>query len=227
MRRYVLITAICAGVLWGGPAGADDADMAVFDRAWAALKRGDFAEAWDGFRVGAENYLGSMYEDGVVVTQDHAEAVKWYQKAAEQGVAEAQVNLGFMYAEGRGVSRDYGAAMKWYRKAAGQGVAKARFNIGLMHQNGWGVPADDARALKWTRQAARQGYADAQVNLGFRYAVGHGVPKDLVRAHMWSNLAAERGNEMAMDNRAVVAAKITPAEIAEAQRLAREWVPKK
>ena len=40
MRRYVLITAICAGVLWGGPAGADDADMAVFDRAWGGPQTG-------------------------------------------------------------------------------------------------------------------------------------------------------------------------------------------
>ena len=227
MRRFILITAICAGVLWGGPVGADEADNAVFGTAWAAFKRGDIAAAWDGFSAAAQNYLGSMYEDGVVVSQDHGAAVKWYRRAAERGLAEAQVNLGFMYAQGRGVSRDYGAAMEWYRRAARQGVAKARFNIAIMYRNGWGVAPDDARALTWTRKAAAQGYADAQVNLGFRYANGHGVRRDLVRAHMWSNLAAAQGVEMAMDNRAIVARRMTPAEIAEAQRLAREWKPGK
>ena len=227
VRRFILIIAMCTGVLWGGPAGADDADRAVTDRAWAAFKRGDFAEAWDGFSVAAQNFLGTMYEDGLVVAQDYAEAVKWYRRVAEWGVAEAQVNLGFMYAKGRGVLQDHAEAMKWYRKAAEQGVAKAQFNIAIMYQNGWGVARDDAEALKWTRKAARQGYADAQVNLGFRYAKGQGVPLDFVRAHMWSNLAAAQGVEMAMDNRTIVAAKMTRAEIAEAQRLAREWKPRK
>jgi hypothetical protein len=228
VRRLIVIFAICAGVLWGGPAGADSvdaADAAVFDRAWAAFKRGDLAEAWDGFDVAARNFLGSMYEDGVVVSRDYVEAVKWYRQAAERGVAEAQVNLGFMYAEGRGVSRDYGEAMKWYRQAARQGAAKAQLNIAIMYQNGWGVAEDDAEALKWTRKAARQGYADAQLNLGFRYAKGQGVARDLVRSHMWSNLAAAQGAEMAMDNRAIVAATMTPDQIAEAQRLARDWKP--
>ena len=227
MRRYVMIIAICTGGLWGGPAAAEDADMAVFDRAWADFKRGDFAQAWDGFRAEAENFLGDMYDKGLVVSEDPARAVEWYRRSAAGGVTDAQVNLGRMYAEGRGVSQDHGEAMKWYLVAAERGVAKARFNLGIIYQNGWGVPADDARALKWYREAARQGYADAQVNLGFRYAVGQGVPKDLVQAHMWSNLAAERGNEMAMDNRALVAEKMTAAEIAEAQRLAREWKPGK
>ena len=111
MRKRVLIIALCTGVLWGGPALADDADMAVFERAWAAFKSGEFAKAWDGFTNGAENYLGSMYEDGLVVTEDHGEAVKWYRSAAEHGVAEAQLNLGFMYAEGRGVSQT--TAWRW------------------------------------------------------------------------------------------------------------------
>ena len=132
-----------------------------------------------------------------------------------------------MYAEGRGVSQDYGVAMAWYRKAAGQGSAKAQLNIAIMYQNGWSVPPDDAAALKWTLKAAAQGYADAQVNLGFRYAKGQGVPKDLVRAHMWSNLAAAQDVDLAMDNRAILASKMTAAEIAEAQRMAREWKPRR
>ena len=89
VKRLILIIAICTGVLWGGLVGAKEADDAAFDRAWSAFKRGDFSEAWNGISVGAQNFLGTMYEDGLVVSEDYAEAVKWYRKAAEQGHAKA------------------------------------------------------------------------------------------------------------------------------------------
>ena len=54
MRRFFLIMAICTGVLWGGPVGADEADKVPYDRATAAFGRGDYAEALDGFRILAE-----------------------------------------------------------------------------------------------------------------------------------------------------------------------------
>jgi TPR repeat protein len=59
------------------------------------------------------------------------------------------------------------------------------------------------------------------------YIKGQGVPQNYVRAHMWLNLAAARGKEYAKRVRDIVAKKMTPARIAEAQRLAREWRPKK
>ena len=63
------------------------------------------------------------------------------------------------------------------------------------------------------------------------YADGKGVSQDYSLAHMWFNLAAsaeldDASREMAIKNRDVVAAKMTPAQIAEAQRMAREWIPK-
>jgi uncharacterized protein len=45
--------------------------------------------------------MGLMYAEGQGVPEDDAEAVKWYRKAAEQGLAEAQFNLGEMYAYGK------------------------------------------------------------------------------------------------------------------------------
>ncbi len=67
MRRFFLIIAICTGLLWSGPVGADEA----FDRAYAAYKRGDYAVALDGFRLlavkgvaEAQNNLGLMYRNG-------------------------------------------------------------------------------------------------------------------------------------------------------------------
>ncbi|MSP50530.1 MAG: sel1 repeat family protein, partial [Alphaproteobacteria bacterium] len=89
-----------------------------------------------------------------------------------------------------------------------------------------GVPQDYAEAVMWYRKAADQGEADAQTNLGINYANGQGVPQDYVQAHKWFNLAAAKGNINAVKNRDIVAAKMTPAQIAEAQKLAREWKPK-
>ena len=56
------------------------------------------------------------------------------------------------------------------------------------------------------------------------YDYGYGVPQDYVQAHMWLNLAAAQGDEQAAEFRDIVAAKMTPAKIEEAQRLAREWL---
>jgi TPR repeat protein len=59
------------------------------------------------------------------------------------------------------------------------------------------------------------------------YAQGQGVPQDYVRAHMWFNLLAAQGYKGASENRDKAARLMTPAQIAEAQKLAREWKPKR
>ena len=131
MRRFILIIAICTGVLWGGPADADEA----LDRANASYKRGDYAEALEGFSdlaekgdAEAQNNLGVMYDYGEGVPKDYAEAVKWYRKAAVQEYAEAQTNLGFMYLTGYGVPKDYVQAYMWSYLAVAQGNKMARKN---------------------------------------------------------------------------------------------------
>ena len=111
--------------------------------------------------------------------------------------------------------------------AAEQGDVFAQFSLGLMYHKGKGVPQDDKTALKWYRLAAEQGFAGAQYNLGWMYANGRGVLQDYVRAHMWYNIAASSGNKIASKNRNIVAGKMTPARIEDAQKLARECVRKK
>ena len=88
------------------------------------------------------------------------------------------------------------------------------------------TPQDNAEAVKWYRKAADQGYADAQFNLGFMYKEGLGVQQDYVQAHMWFSLAATTGDRGAAESRDNVANLMTPPQIAEAQKLAREWKPK-
>ena len=94
------------------------------------------------------------------------------------------------------------------------------------------MPQDYAEAVQWYRKAAKQGDANAQNNLGVIYDNGQGVPQEHVQAHMWYDLAASRfppgkGHDVAVENRDNVAAKMTPTQIAEAQRLARDWKSKK
>jgi hypothetical protein len=138
-----------------------------------------------------------------------------------------------MYVTGHGVPQDYALAMTWYRKAADQGEAIAQMNLGKMYHSGHGAPQDYALAMKWHRKAAEQGEAIAQALVGLMYKDGQGVPQDYVQAHKWLNLAAARfaasqseSREQSVKSRDRVAKKMTAAQIAEAQRLAREWKPK-
>ena len=110
------------------------------------------------------------------------------------------------------------------RAAAEQGDAWAQFALGNRYDQGEGVPQDYGAAVEWYRRAAAQGIATAQTNLGVKYAQGEGVPEDDTLAHMWFNLAGASGHKKAREARDVVAQRMTPAQRAQAQRLAREWV---
>jgi uncharacterized protein len=170
------------------------------------------------------------FEDGQTAYQrgDYAAAISYWRPLAEEGHATAQGNLGVMYANGQGVPQDYAQALIWTRKAANQGYAVAQNNLGVMYRDGQGVSLDYAQAAIWFRKAADQGDAVAQNNLGGIYYEGQGVLQDFVSAHMWFNLAASRAEdaetrEQATKNREILAAKMTPAQIVEAQRMASDW----
>ena len=125
------------------------------------------------------------------------------------------------------VKSDDATAVEMIRPLAEQGDAEAQYNLGLMYKIGQGVPQDYAETVKWYRKAADQGLNDAQNNLGVMYYSGMGVPQDYVQAHLWFSLAAAAGNRNALGGRNQVAAKMTPGRIAEAQKLAQQWTPKK
>jgi hypothetical protein len=109
------------------------------------------------------------------------------------------------------------------RPPADHGHAGAQFNLGVMYEKGQGVAQDDVKAARWYRRAAEQGVAEAQSALGDAYHIGRGVMQNYIHAHMWFDLAAARGDETAAENRDIVARRMTPAQIAEAQRRARAW----
>jgi uncharacterized protein len=126
---------------------------------------------------------------------------------------------------------DYATALELFRSLAQQGYAGAQFQLGFLYRNGWGVPQNYVESLKWFHRAAAQGNSNAQSNLGFMCRDGEGVQKDYVQAHMWFNLAAAAADfqkeNIAAEYRDELAKKMTPEQIAEAQKMAREWEPKR
>jgi uncharacterized protein len=194
----------------------------------------NYSEAVKWYRKSAEQsyaegqyMLGVCYFNGRGVTQDYIEAVKLYRNAAQQGNADGQTDLGVCYATGHGVPQDYAEAVKWLRKAAEQGSADAQYNLCVCYGAGHGVPQSYAEAVEWCRKAAKQGEAAAQCYLGGMFQTGMGVPQDYVEAYKWYNLAAAQNETYAIQYRDILAKSMTPAQIAEGQKLSREFVARK
>jgi len=235
--RRLIFSLLCASLLWLGFVPVLSADD--FGDGLTRFYAGDYAEALRLLRPEAEKgsgisqfYVGKIYAiGGKGVPQDRKVAVGWFLKAAEQGAPAAEFMLGLSYENGWGVTQDYKAASNWYRKAAEQGDDHGQYFLGLMYLDGRGVTQDYKVAVGWFLKAAEQGNSEAQGNLGTMYAKGQGVPQDYVQGHTWLNLGASsaayaKTRDLFTKNRNILAAKMTPAQIAEAQALARDWKPK-
>jgi hypothetical protein len=220
----VLVLALFGGAIAGPLEDADRAyDRGDYDTAFSLWQ--SLADQGD---ASAQLHLGLMFDGGVGVKPDWGKAAEWYRKAAEQGNVLAQLNLGLtLDGGGADVPFDHEQADYWYRKAAEQGNVLAQRDLAMAYDAGEGVPQDHTQAATWYRRAAEQRDADAQAALGEMYADGRGVLQDYVQAHMWFNLAASAGyHDEAAKARDTLTAKMTPAQIAEAQKMAREWKPK-
>lgn len=141
MKRYVFITLLC--LFPGSTLLADNLSH------WQKLAEKGSANA--------QFNLGAMYDNGDGVTEDDAEAAKWYREAANQGHANAQFSLGVMYANGEGVDKSPEEAASWYQKAARQGDYRAQYNLGVIYANGEGVAQDLSESYVWFSIAAMSG----------------------------------------------------------------------
>jgi hypothetical protein len=150
----------------------------------------------------AENYFRESAEKGYSLAQyglaqiayerqDYLLAAKWYEKAGEQGDAQALYNLGYMYHEGQGVQRNYRKSRDLFLQAAELG----RYD-------------KERRAYK------------AFDMLGTIYRDAKGVPRDLIEAYKWYLLAASQGHPSAAARAKEVAQFLTPQEIEEARQRA-------
>ena len=158
--RLTLIALLLAGVAGCGSEPADELGRSVEDpklEEKVAQPQSEDEAAPDGDPQ-SQFEMGKKYAAGEGVLQDDTEAVKWYRKAAEQGVAAAQHSLGLVYVfRDDGVPEDDTEAVKWYRKAAEQGYAEAQLSLGGAYFDGIGVPQDYLEAYAWYSLAATNG----------------------------------------------------------------------
>ncbi len=166
---------------------------------------------------------------------DYADAVEALQPLADAGDPIALYSLGILYsAGGKDLPKDYGKAMSWFLKAAEKRDAGSMRQVAIAHEKGLGVPANPASAVDWYGRAADRGDALAQLNLGIMRAKGEGAPQDPVGAYKWFTLASNGifyDNEEAKraetkTSRIQLASKMSPPQIQQAEKQAREWSAK-
>jgi len=102
-----------------------------------------------------------MFEKGVGVTADAAEARRLYERAARQGNVKAMHNLAVMQAGASGGAQDFTAAARNFEAAAQHGLADSQYNLAILYERGLGVERDLAAAYLWFSIAAAGGDADA------------------------------------------------------------------
>ena len=113
--------------------------------------------------------------------------------------------------------KDYKTAYNFFLPLAEQGDSNGQYFLGLMYYEGREVQQNDKEATKWFRLAAEQGDNMAQSNLGHLYADEKTGKKNYIKAHQWFNISGAKeitAMEKLMD----------PNQIAEAEKLARDWV---
>jgi TPR repeat protein len=230
----------------GVGAGVRDDQGASLEQLRSLAIRGD---AKSQYLLGASYYLnpGATVDD---MRRNYLEAAKWFRKAADQGSAEGQAAMGWLYEKGHGVTPDLLEASRWYRRAAKQGLSEAQYNLALLYHHGrGGVMHSEDLAEKWYLLAAEQGHACAQNNLGALYEFRTIILKVLadtttyrrgdllqgeykkyerayIDAYKWYAIAASNNLKRATKNRDKLEPQLTPAELAEAKKLAREWIDK-
>ena len=188
----------------------DGASLAMrLDQGYQALEQGDLGRAEaiavpiaeDGSPAG-QFLAGRIFEDlsernelPPADRQAHAERARaWYERAALQELAAAQVNLALMLLSGRGGESEPQAAHDWLKRAAlrtdGSGEARAQFLLGEWYRSGSHAPVDAAESLYWYRLAGQQGEPRAQWMAGRLILAGKGTAADPGAAAAWFESAA-------------------------------------
>jgi TPR repeat protein len=157
----------------------------------------------------AKCQLGIYYFLGRDAKTNHAEAVRWFLAASEQGDALAQAFLASCYDRGLGVQKDEAKSLYWrdmavynanpirlFRFLAESGSDWGQLELGKCYAAGKGVPGDDQEAVKWLRKAAEQGNARAQALLGGCFQGGKGVSRNYAQAVEWFRRAANQGDAL-------------------------------
>jgi len=146
-------------------------------------------------KVEAAFMLARIYERGIGIPKNPAQALTWYGKAAEFGFVPAQNVLGQACVNGYGAPADGARAVRYLKSAAEEGFIPAQYNLAKVYYNGdAGITRDLKQAGAWFNAAAKAGYPAALFAAGRMYDMGEGVPADQKRAIVYYKEAAMKGD---------------------------------
>ncbi len=157
------------------PCMAQVPDSKVLDKA----KQGDAI---------AQNDLGVFY----ISNGEEAQALYWWEQAANQNYAKAQANLGEFYC----IKKDYATGLKWIVPAANRGSKNAMHRLALCYLNGTGIDKSIQKALKWSRKSAEAGMKEAYILTSVIYEKHY---NDKENAKIWYKRAADNGDVQALN----------------------------
>ena len=202
----------------------------------------------------AENFANSNKKKKEVIEEDliadlnsseasyscKQEIVKWLEKQSEQGNSFVQFLLAKQYLDGNTfyntksiIVQDYKKALNLFQKLAKQNNIEAQYTLGQMYYDGNGVTKDYIEAVKWWEISADKGESLSQDALAEAYYNGKGVEKNYILAYKWFNIFKANNSESLNKTLNIngyleaLEKQMTPEEIAEAQKLSREWKPSK
>ncbi|MFT5486526.1 MAG: TPR repeat protein [Paracoccaceae bacterium] len=188
----------------GLPAGLPDAIRSVISKARAGDPK-------------AQYNFGMLYLSGQLGDKNPAEAAKWFERAAEQGVANAQFNLGVLFQRGEGVAQNDKLAFFWYQSAAEQNFPQAQHNLATAYAEGKGIARSYPKAAEWFAKSAGAGLSQSQYSLGALHERGliTGQP-NAVEARRWYERALAQGDTRASVRLAMLDAPALPTEASSA-----------
>jgi localization factor PodJL len=182
-----------------------------------AASAGDPAAAYE---------IAMRFVEGRGVPANLEEAARWFERAANKGLAPAQFRYASMLEKGLGVKKDLVVANKLYVAAAGKGHAKAMHNLAVLYAEGAEGKPDYVNAAQWFRKAAERGVADSQFNLGVLTVRGLGTEKNIAESYKWFALAAAQGDRDAGRKRDEVAGYLNAETLAAAQEAVKSFAAK-
>ncbi|OCW93689.1 tetratricopeptide repeat protein [Alishewanella sp. HH-ZS] len=144
----------------------------------------------------ADILLAKFYSEGKATEINKKMVFKYYLKAAESGLSDAQFEVAIMYRTGDGVEKNIVEAVKWLKSSAEKNNSKAQLELAKMHLDGLGVEADIDEALKLLTQAAdnkSNEQSEAQFLLGYWYI----YEEKFSEGYKWAKKSAENGNSNA------------------------------
>lgn len=212
------------GVMYANGLGVDR-DMATAMNWWSNAARQLHVRA--AHNLALAMLAGEPIVNGRKSEPDYTAVLRYLKIGADAGFANSEYTLGKLYAGGIGIEKDERRAAELYLSASIKGFAKAQYNLGKVYRDGVGMQKDEGLSLFWFDEAAERGHARAQDRMAERCLTGRGVAKDEIESLKWSILASRQGVAESDRRRFELAAHLPDAMIAEAERRAAAFAPRK